>query len=629
MIGILLTALPPEIRTETTPGQIDDSLPVYHLGEVIVVRSKRDIPKSSVSEISSTEMNATGADSFEEALTNTPGIIVTAGSKGESRLQLRGFSGAEIKILFDGRQVSLPYYGDLDLGSISLSNVSKIKIIKGPAGAVYGANTLGGVVNIISKRTNAGTIHQYKMSVGENSSYLGEMNYGSTYNNFDYWLSLGYNRSDGYELSDDFSAATHEDGDLRNHSDYCNVNFDGKLNYTFENKTVVSFSAGYYDSEKGVPLQTETSRPRYWEFPEWRRHYVDLGGEGIIGNSIYWKGKLYYDAYWNVLRAYGDDTYSEDDVQFVSTHDGHDLGGRFEVTRTFNDRLQNTSGFSVRKDELDSQRDTSDPWENYDAASGSLFSQFQFEATGKTMIDAGASLNWQKADAVNASTNSLDPYLGVGLSPSDHLDIHASVARTTRFPALNNLYAHISGNPELGPEKALKFEIGHTIHVTEHLDFGQDFFYNDIDGLIDRASRNDLYENLNEVVLKGIETGISYSFDKQWNLVLNHTYIDAYDDATGDRRYHTPRNKYDYHVSYRADFGLSLHHTGQYIADRLDSYLEPMPDYYLAHVKTTYAAFEQVHIFLNIRNILDKNYEEELYYPMPGRTVTAGVEYGY
>ena len=163
----------------------------------------------------------------------------------------------------------------------------------------------------------------------------------------------------------------------------------------------------------------------------------------------------------------------------------------------------------------------------------------------------------------------------------------------------------------------------------EHLDFDQDYFYNDIDGLIDRVDRDSLYENLNEVVLKGIETGISYSFDRQWNLSLNHTYVDAYDKSTGDRRYYTPRNKYDYHVSYTTDFGLSVHHTGQYIADRLDSNLEPMPDYYLAHVKATYAAYEQVHIFLNVRNVLDKNYEEELYYPMPGRTVTLGVEYGY
>jgi len=51
-----------------------------------------------------------------------------------------------------------------------------------------------------------------------------------------------------------------------------------------------------------------------------------------------------------------------------------------------------------------------------------------------------------------------------------------------------------------------------------------------------------------------------------------------------------------------------------------------MKDYFLSHVKATSQVMPELELFVNVRNLFDVNYEEEVYYPMPGRSISAGVE---
>ncbi len=76
----------------------------------------------------------------------------------------------------------------------------------------------------------------------------------------------------------------------------------------------------------------------------------------------------------------------------------------------------------------------------------------------------------------------------------------------------------------------------------------------------------------------------------------------------------------------KTGFGLSFSHSGQAIIDRVDPDKEEMHDYFLAHMKVAYQVMKELELFVNIRNLFDVNYEEERYYPMPGRLITAGVE---
>ena len=79
-------------------------------------------------------------------------------------------------------------------------------------------------------------------------------------------------------------------------------------------------------------------------------------------------------------------------------------------------------------------------------------------------------------------------------------------------------------------------------------------------------------------------------------------------------------------MSYKSDLGFEINHSGQYVADRVDPNRNVMCDYYLAHLKASYKVRPYLKLFVNVRNIFDKDYEEERYYPMPGRRVFFGLE---
>ena len=605
----------------------NDTLPVYNLGEVVIVSAERDKPQTGIYQISSNNISLFGQPNSKDALNSIPGLFASYGAKGEARLALRGFQGREVLILMDGRPMNLPYYGELDLNSLPLGNVALVKVVKGPADALYGANTMGGLINLVSQRVNQHSIHQAKFSVGENNSYDARLNFGSAIDRIDYWISLGYSISDGYQLAKDFKPTDLEDGGLRDNSDYRTFNIDAKINYQISDQNLLSFSSGYYDARRGLPTATDWAT--YQEFPEWKRYYFDLSGQGLFNSALLWRAKLYYDAANNRLKRYNDDSFSDDDLRFNSYHDSYALGARFTLESKINSRLNNISGFTVRTDGIDRQPDAEQPWIFNDILTGSIFSQFHFQPYKKILLDAGVSYNLSDSDQSEFASHSIDPYAKISYYPARPVALYFSISQATRFPTLDHLYNEVSGNPELEPEQALKIETGYQLQINPGLSFRQSCFYNDVTNLIDRPSRNDEFENLFEVTLKGVESGLLYSGKYNLSASIYHTYLDAYDDSNDQRRYHVPRNKYDYNISYRTEFGLTISHSGQYIAGRVAADQSKLPDYFLINARLAFALNSTLSLSLNARNLLDKNYEEERYYPMPGRMVIFGVEYGY
>jgi len=603
-----------------------DTLPVYNLGEIVVIEADRDKLGINTHQVTSNTINLLGQQNTKEALHSVPGLFTSYGAKGEARLMLRGFQGREVLILVDGRPVNLPYYGEIDLNALPLSNISKVKIVKGPADALYGANTMGGLINMVSKRIKNGSTYQLKLSASENNFYNAKLNFGSSKNNLDYWISLGYSSSDGYSLSDDFEAVELEDGAIRDHSEYQTFNIDGKLNYQISQQALLSFATGFYSAERGLPTGTDWAT--YQEFPEWKRYYFDLSGEGLFNQNFLWRAKLYYDVAQNRLKRYRDDYFSDDNLRFNSYHDSYAVGSRFTLESKINSQLSNISGFSMRSDGIDRQSDRGQPWLFNDILTTSLFNQFEIRPVDIVNISSGVSYDLVDSDQSNISSNSFNPFITISASPTEQLALHFSASRSTRFPTLDHLYNEISGNPDLSPEEAIKTEFGYLINLAHGISFNQNYFYNDVTNLIDRKSRKDSFENLFAVTIKGVESGVQFEINNYFQGSIYHTYLKAYESDTDLRRYHVPRNKFDYALSLNTFSGFTISHTGQYVSNRVDSEQASMADYYLAHFKISYDFRQNLSFYLNIRNLLDKNFEEERYYPMPGRMIIFGIEVG-
>ncbi|MBW2187010.1 MAG: TonB-dependent receptor plug domain-containing protein, partial [Deltaproteobacteria bacterium] len=112
---------------------------------------------ASIVVISEAEIRALGADSLKDIFESTPGLTVqygtfpAASAKSKSSISIRGLGATGTLFLLDGRRLAGEVKNPYDMERIPASIIERIEIIKGPMSVLYGADAMGGVVNIITK----------------------------------------------------------------------------------------------------------------------------------------------------------------------------------------------------------------------------------------------------------------------------------------------------------------------------------------------------------------------------------------------------------------------------------------------------------------------------------------------
>ena len=108
--------------------------------------------------IDSKRIEAQGAISLDQVLSNELNIRLSKDNILGSSLTMGGIGGENIKILLDGVPIIGRLNGSVDLSQINMQNVERIEVIQGPASVQYGTNALGGVINIITKKPKKGSV---------------------------------------------------------------------------------------------------------------------------------------------------------------------------------------------------------------------------------------------------------------------------------------------------------------------------------------------------------------------------------------------------------------------------------------------------------------------------------------
>ncbi|MFQ5828715.1 MAG: TonB-dependent receptor plug domain-containing protein [Candidatus Methylomirabilia bacterium] len=138
-----------------TPGVAQQ---VKRLAPVVVTATKIPTPQqrlgSSVSVITGEELRVYNYDRVEDALRSLPGVEVErSGSLGKATtVRIRGANPTQIQILIDGMRVKSPTLGQFDFSDLSLDDIERIEIVRGPQSTLHGADAIGGVIHVITKK---------------------------------------------------------------------------------------------------------------------------------------------------------------------------------------------------------------------------------------------------------------------------------------------------------------------------------------------------------------------------------------------------------------------------------------------------------------------------------------------
>ena len=234
-------------------GVIAPAYADVQMNEVVVTATKterklQDVTQS-VTVIKGDDLEKSGATSVAEAINTTAGALVTdQGSIGSLQaVMLRGAPYAQVLVLLDGKRLNSAAAGGYDLSElpIPLAAIDRIEIVRGPASALYGSDAVGGVVNIITKKT-AAPLTSLTAIAGARSNSDSLFHSGRDGNTY-YTLSVGKEHSSGYHH-------------LNNNADQTTAGI--KLGYDFSATSSIEATSDYITKDIGVPGSVAFPSPR-------------------------------------------------------------------------------------------------------------------------------------------------------------------------------------------------------------------------------------------------------------------------------------------------------------------------------------------------------------------------------
>ncbi|MCP4119166.1 MAG: TonB-dependent receptor [Desulfobacteraceae bacterium] len=631
---------------------------VFELGDVLVKDKGGNIGlATTVNTITVEEIKKRGAQSVAEALDFVPGIDVQANGKN-TNLKLRGFDQVDVKVLIDGVPAHESYFGSLDLDLIPVDSIARIEVTKGASSVLYGSNTMGGVINIITKKGGKKPVTTFTTSFGENNTQNYAASHGAALGKFNYWMSYGYRSSDGFELSDDFDEHNgltglgtefNEDGGTRDLSDFIKRTANAKLGYEYDTDSKVYLSFDYHNNEKGCP----THSYRYWKYNEWDQWQLNLVGQHDVTDRVTMKARMFYVDHDDTLEdvSWDEDhsTPSKKKWFETSSYDDKSYGGEVQAYVDLGPWSQLKLGMNYLKDNHKQQDyiDTGSnpglrPQEEYEADTYSFAVENEILAIDKLSMIAGFSYDTKDPKKANNQpvpdkVDAFNPQMGIVYDVTDTFALHASVGKKTRFPQLKELYSKAAGgNPDLDAQQTIAYEVGASKQFNQWLNLSMALFYNDIDDRIVYKRNDQIYTNIGESTIKGVEFDIALTPIDKLDLNVNYTWLSSKDRADSSSpeldAEDTPEHKLNLGLGYAFDFGLSTFLQASYTSDQIEydkkgNEIE-YDSFFLINARLV-QKLPMIHgldseIFLDVKNLMDEDYEESNG-PMPGRNFLAGM----
>jgi outer membrane cobalamin receptor len=486
---------------------------------LIVAEAPKELPAATVVKLPAWKIEDLKAYELSEAIKYAPGIYVTSGDKNEYSLKIRGMDPRRIALLIDGVPVYEPYYSSFNLKTVATQGIHSIQITKGASSVLYGPNTMGGIVNVITRRPAAKPELSFQAGFGEKDTK------NLAFNTSFSWKQLAFSGNALYQGSKAFYTPSENDGPrlLRSNSDYERLNLAAKIYYTPSAGTELMVDAGIYKSQYGMPAATFIQKARYWKFKNWDRYSLNAGGYMSLGGNSTLRFRAFMVNYQNTLDQYRDAAMTK--RQFESTFD-NTVAGLFvlgDISIDSNNSLK--AGVNYQHDQARTQDDIGLPWTEFNQGTYSAGIEDHFSLARNWKLIGGLSLDYLDK-FIGKNTSKVNPMIGLKFTPLDTLDLHLSFSAKSRFPSMRSMYSPSSGNPSLHSERGTNSEFGFTYNSGAILISGA-VFMNSFKDMIDTYTIDGIkrYYNVAKARVNGFELQVQKTLGR-FEGTANYTYLD-------------------------------------------------------------------------------------------------------
>lgn len=694
---VLTTLLTGSVLWGGTAFAAEENLQEFSLDTMVVTATRtamtvKETP-STVEIVDSKKLEQTQAKTLHDALKGALGVNVFNDFQGRSNVSIRGSESRHVLIMVDGKRLggeaAYNSANAWDVDRIRMEDVERVEIIRGPAGALYGSDAMGGVINVITKtpdKTNADINYEYGWyEDGKGAGYKGNLYLQGAEGNYSYKINAGLNKNRPYM-------------DPKGSGD--SMNFYGKqqpislsVGYKFDNgnKLSVDFSKIKEDNQKSSTSRTVMMPGKVWQdkvqtiYNDNKRtdYAITYKGSDDKQDWMFRAYKSVFDKHYmnqnntrmTMMGKPGAWKLQDPKIDTVkrtlSVIEGKD-------TFNLSDKNKLTAGFEYRKDQSEGTRlkkpNTSladgNAHDAYDKAAINYLAAYvqdEFRPDDKWLIIPSV-----RFDHSDQFSNKLTSNLAATYNAADDVRIKAVVGQGYKTPTVNDLYIFWEmyaanpggkgqfyvGNPDLKPEKSLSYELSVEKDWGDRSTVHLGVFRNEVKDLISTywtgkltdddpdlypGVKGDMimaYENIPEATLQGVELYGSHRLGKNIYLNAGYTFLDAKDKTNGTRLKDRAKHQVTFGVSYQPEniyaWDLSfdlVSNIGYYFNNgdksTMGNFVYETKDFTIANIMASRHLNKDTKIYLGIDNISNHQNFGPYSDGNLGRLYRVGMEYKF
>ncbi len=649
----------------------------FELGKIEVTSEKDISANPSVEVVTSETIKETDAKTVVDALQSTPGVYTDyTGARGESKVRVRGFSSNRVPIYVDGIPIYVPYDHNIDLGRFKTYDIGEIDVSKGYVSPMYGANTMGGAINLITKQPTKELEGEVGVGAFSGDGYEEYATMGTKQELYYGLISVSNVSRDYYKISSDYDPAGHQEGHKRSNSESGDKKLNLKVGYTPNSTDEYSFNyivqrgdkeQSWYASAQGSTGSGVYNRN--WDWKDWDKTSYYVITKTAIGEHFL-KTRWYYDEFYNKILFKGTpQSSSQDTVTEISEYDDNTFGGIIEGDIKIADnhllKLSVSQKYDNHKD-ISSKSPGADLKD--ESKTLSLGAEYSWQISDKLTWTLGGSYDKNeitKAEYRNSAatkiagefpkydSDAFNPQTILSYQATKDLMFYGSVSQKSNMPTLKDRYSSKFGdyilNPALDAERSTTYEIGTDWAFVEDQHAKVALFYTktkdyiaSVSGLTNTnpalgctGTNCKQMQNFDQEEHKGAEVSLNSQWNEQLRSTVSYTYIDATieDSKTANAKYTTDTPKHSYYASltyspiHSVDITPIVRHEGKRYSTVSGS--EESSSYTVADIRVAYRPIKDLELAVGIKNLFDEYYYYNNGYAQEGRNYYANARYSF
>ncbi len=610
------------------------------LDPVVVSATKTPVPlrqvTSAVEVLTEEDLKRRQVKTLLEAFRLTQGtaVLQNGGPGSLASVRIRGGSSNQTLVLIDGAIVNSATVGQFDFAHLTVDNIEKIEIVRGAQSTLWGADAMGGVIEITTKRgrgpLKAGAFFEY----GSFNTLREGGHVSGSKGPVDVSVALSRWDTTGISAINDRRGATERDA-YRNWQVSSRVGVDlprdGRLDFNFRWwDASLNIDSGFGPSDViGAKNDSErliVSGQYRQPWTDWWTHVLTLSRSQDTG--LYDPGTSQRNLSTGMTG-----------VPFGSPNETRVLANRIESQHDFrlNPYVTLTAGYQFREQLGENNTGLSEKI----VSSHGWFGQMQLNLFDRVFATAGV-----RHDGYNVFSDATTYRVTGGyLVKETNTKIRGSYATGFRAPTINELFWPDFGNPDLTPEKNQSFDVGvDQTFFDNRVTISGGYFWNRYRDLIQTIQSagicgtgsfgaNYCPVNVASAQSRGWESmvNIVLAQDQPWmkrlELKGQYTMTLTRDLMTGNRLQRWPVDQASLSLSYQPvdsfNMILDFRFVGAQFNDRDN--VQRVDAFDVVNLAANYDISERFQAYLRVDNLFDEEYEEILFFGTPGRSVFGGI----